>query len=339
MTPEVAKPTASLSPQEQVMGMAFGVVQGRCLVAAAELGLADVLGNGAVHVDAIAAETRADAGHVFRLMRALETLGIFRQVSPRVFANTPVSDCLRSDVPGSQRAFLQLLAPGMGIWDGYSEMLATLRTGKPAIFERWGYDLWEHFRRDPARSAVFNESMRSMTAPMTPAVTAAYDWGRFPIIADVAGGIGTQLVDILDANPNCCGVIFDQPSVVSAAIVHDRVKPVAGNFFEEIPVDADAYILRNIIHDWNDEQALSILKTLRRATKPAARVMLIEWLIPETSEFNFGKWTDITMMTSVGGRERTKTEFEKLFSDAGFELQEIVATASSFSIVVGRPQV
>ena len=115
MTPEVAKPTASLSPQEQVMGMAFGVVQGRCLVAAAELGLADVLGNGAVHVDAIAAETRADAGHVFRLMRALETLGVFRQVSPRVFANTPVSDCLRSDVPGSQRAFLQLLAPGMGM--------------------------------------------------------------------------------------------------------------------------------------------------------------------------------------------------------------------------------
>ena len=339
MTQEVVKPAASISPQEQIMRMAIGVTQGRSLVAAAELGLADVLGNGALHVDAIAAETKVDAGNVFRLMRALETLGIFRQVSPRVFANTPVSDCFRSDVPGSQKAFLQLLSPGMGMWDGYSEMLATLRTGKTALFERWGYDIWEHFRQDPARSAVFNESMRSMTAPMTPAVTAAYDWGRFPVIADIAGGIGAQLVDILDANPNCCGVIFDQPSVVSTAIAHERVKPVAGNFFEEISVDADAYILRNIIHDWNDEPALLILKTLRRATKPAARVMLIEWLIPETSEFNFGKWTDITMMTSVGGRERTKTEFEKLFSDAGFELQEIVPTASSFSIVVGQPQV
>ena len=337
MTQTATKPAASPSSQEQVMGIVIGVVQGRCLVAAAELGLADALANGPLHVDAIAAETKADAGNVFRLMRALETLGVFQQVSPRVFANTPVSDCLRSDVPGSQRAFLQLVSPGLGMWDGYTEMLATLRTGKTAIFERWGHDIWEHLRQDPARSAIFNESMRSMTAPMTPAVTAAYDWSRFHVIADIAGGIGTQLVDILDANPDCCGVIFDQPNVVSTAIEHERVKPVAGNFFEEIPVDADAYILRNIIHDWNDEQALSILKTLRRTTKPVARVMLIEWLIPETSEFNFGKWTDITMMTSVGGRERTKTEFEKLFNDAGFKLEEIVPTASSFSIIVGRP--
>jgi hypothetical protein len=114
---------------------------------------------------------------------------------------------------------------------------------------------------------------------------------------------------------------------------------VPGNFFEKIPIDADAYILRNIVHDWNDEDALAILRTLRRATRPTARVMLIEWLIPESSDFNFGKWTDITMMTSVGGRERTKTEFETLFSEAGFELEEIVPTASSFSIVVGRPSV
>jgi hypothetical protein len=170
-------------------------------------------------------------------------------------------------------------------------------------------------------------------------VIAAYDWSQFAVIADIAGGIGTQLIDILDGNPNCSGVIFDQPDVVGAAIEHERVKLVPGNFFEKIPIDADAYILRNIVHDWNDEDALAILRTLRRATRPTARVMLIEWLIPESSDFNFGKWTDITMMTSVGGRERTKTEFETLFSEAGFELEEIVPTASSFSIVVGRPSV
>jgi hypothetical protein len=339
MTQTDARPSASPSPQEQVLGLFTGIVQGRCLVAAAELGLADALAKGPLSVDAIAAQTSADADNVFRLMRALETIGIFKQVSSRVFENTPISECLRKDVPGSQWAILQILAPGWGAWEGYGEMLATLRTGKTALFETWGYDLWEHYRRHPEQWTVFNEAMRSMTTPMTPAVTAAYDWSRFPVIADVGGGIGTQLVDILNAHPGCRGVLFDQPEVVSRAIEHDRVERVGGNFFEKVAVEADAYIFRNIIHDWNDERAVSILKTLRKTTKPKARVMLLEWLIPDTSDFSFGKWTDITMMTAVGGRERTRGDFETLFRNSGFVLEEIVPTKSMFSIVVGRPAV
>jgi hypothetical protein len=127
-----------------------------------------------------------------------------------------------------------------------------------------------------------------MTTPMTPAVAAAYDWSRFAVIADIGGGIGTQLVDILNAYAGCRGVIFDQPQVLSEAIEHDRVERVGGSFFENIPVEADAYILRNIIHDWNDQDAAAILKTIRKAAKPSARVMLIEWLIPETPGFCFG---------------------------------------------------
>jgi hypothetical protein len=172
---------------------------------------------------------------------------------------------------------------------------------------------------------------------MTPAVTAAYKWSRFPVIADIGGGIGTQLVDILEAHPGCRGVLFDQPEVVAGSIPHPHVKRVAGNFFEHIPVDADAYLLRNIIHDWSDADSLSILRTLHKATKPSARVMLIEWLIPDTPEFNFGKWSDVNMMAALGGRERTKAEFERLFEESGFELDEIVATSSTFTITVGRP--
>jgi Dimerisation domain len=123
------RPSIRPSPQEQVMGAAIGVIQGRCL-AAAELGLADALAKGPLSVDAIATQTKADVDNVFRLMRALETIGVFKQVSPRVFENTPMSDCLRKDVPGSQWAFLQVFAPGWGIWDGLGEMLQTLRTGK-----------------------------------------------------------------------------------------------------------------------------------------------------------------------------------------------------------------
>lgn len=268
---------------------------------------------------------------------ALETLGIFQQVSPGTFANTPVSNYLRRDVPGSQWAFVHLQAPGFGLWDGYTEMMETIRTGKTVLFERWGYNVWEHFRRHPDRAEILSEAMRSMTAQMTPAVTAAYDWSRCGVIADIGGGVGTQLVDILEAHPGCRGVLFDQPEVLSGSIPHSRVEPVAGNFFEHIPIEADAYLLRNIIHDWSDVDSLSILRTLRKAAKPSARVMLIEWLIPDTPEFNFGKWSDVTMMAALGGRERTEADFERLFKESGFALHEIVPTSSTFTIIVGRP--
>jgi hypothetical protein len=324
-------------PQEQIMGIVLGLVQARSLTAAAELGIADALAAGPLSLEDLAARTQADSTNLFRLLRALETLGIFQQISPGMFANTPVSNYLRRDVSGSQWAFVHLLAPGFGLWDGYTEMLDTLRTGKTALFERWGYDLWEHFRRHPDRADILNEAMRSMTAPMTPTVTAAYDWSRFRVIADIGGGIGTQLVDILEAHPGCRGVLFDQPEVIAGGIPHPRVQRVAGNFFEHVPIEADAYLLRNIIHDWSDADSLRILRTLRKATKPGARVILIEWLIPDTPEFNFGKWSDITMMAALGGRERTKADFECLFRESGFELDEIVPTSSTFTITVGRP--
>ena len=325
------------SPQEQVMGILMGLIQGRSLIAAAELGIADVLANGPLSANAIASQTHADADNVFRLLRALETIGVFKQVSPRIFENTPLSVCLRKNVPGSLWALVQINAPGWGHWEGFAEMLPTVQTGRTTLFERQGCDLWEQFRRNPGKWAVFNEAMRSVTFPTTPTITAAYNWARYPVIADIGGGIGTQLVDILNANPGCRGVLFDQADVVASAIPHDRVECVSGNFFEKISVDADAYIFRNIIHDWNDAMATSILKMLRKATKPTSRIMLIEWVIPENSDFHFGKWTDMTMMTCVSGRERTKSDFETLFKESGFVLEEIVPTASTFSIVVGRP--
>jgi hypothetical protein len=319
------------------MGILMGLVQARCLIAAAELGIADVLANGPLSAEAIASQTKADADNVFRLMRALETIGVFKQVSPRVFENTPMSVCLRKNVPGSLWALVQIFAPGWGHWDGFAEMLPTVQTGRTTLFEKQGCDLWEQFRRNPEKWTVFNEAMHSLTFPTTPTITAAYNWSRYPVIADIGGGIGTQLVDILNANPGCRGVLFDQSDVVASAIPHDRVERVSGNFFEKISVDADAYIFRNIIHDWNDAMAISILKSLRQATKPTSRIMLMEWVIPENSDFHFGKWTDMTMMTCVSGRERTKTDFETLFKETGFVLEEIVPTASMFSIVVGRP--
>lgn len=328
---------AAQSPQEQVIGLVFALIQSRAMTTAVELGIADVLAEGALEVEEIAKRTSTNPGNLFRLMRALEIIGIFRQKSPRVFENTPMSECLRRDVPGSQWALVKLMAPGWGTWEGCREMTRTVEAGRTVVFDEWGNDYWGHFRNHPEQWPVFNEAMRSITYPMTGAVTAAYDWSRFPVIADVAGGIGVQLASILDANPGCRGVLFDQSEVLEEAIPHDRIERVAGNFFKEIPVEADAYILRNIIHDWEDPDALRILKTVRTAAKPSSKIMLIEWHIPETSEPHFGKWTDLVMMSAVGGRERTRTEFERLYGDSGFKLEEIVPTESMFSIVVGHP--
>jgi hypothetical protein len=337
MTQAVETSTTAPTPQERALGAFLGIIQGRCVVAAAELGVADALSDGPLPLDELARRTNANPDALFRMLRALESIGFFEQVLPRVFGNTPASDGLRKDAPGSQWAFKQIFAPGWVYWDGLTEMMRTLRTGKTAMADIWGHDTWEFYRRNPEQWPVFNEAMRSLNAPATPAITAAYDWGRFPVIADVAGGIGSQLVDILDAHPGSRGVLFDLPAVVSTAAAHDRIERVGGDFFTEIPVKADAYVLRNIIHDWNDEDALRILRTLRAATRPDARIMLVEWVISDAGDFQFGKWTDLIMMTAVGGRERTRAGFERLFKQSAFALEEIAPTQAPYSIVVGRP--
>jgi len=156
------------------------------------------------------------------------------------------------------------------------------------------------------------------------------------VIADIGGGIGSQLSSILDAHPSVRGILFDQPSVVAEAPAHDRMERVGGDFFTEIPVQADAYLMRWVIHDWSDDKALAILKNVRKAAPPKARVVLVEWVIPETAEFDSGKWMDINMLVNAGGRERTASEFRSLYEQAGFELEHIIPTPSPLRIIIGK---
>jgi len=170
---------------------------------------------------------------------------------------------------------------------------------------------------------------------MTPAVTASYDWSQFPVIADIGGGIGAQLSNVLDAYPSCRGILFDQPQVVEQS-QHSRMELVGGDFFVEIPIQANAYLLRWIIHDWDDDKAITILENVRKAARPGARLLLVESVIPETAEFDMSKWMDMNMLVMAGGRERTAAEFRELYNQAGFELEQIVPTPSALSIVVGK---
>jgi hypothetical protein len=171
---------------------------------------------------------------------------------------------------------------------------------------------------------------------MTPAVTASYDWSRFGVIADIGGGIGAQLSSILDAHPSCRGILFDQSHVVEQAPQRDRLERVTGDFFAEIPVKADAYLMRWVIHDWTDEQSLVILRNVRKVAPPHARLVLVEWVLTDTAEFDTGKWMDVNMLVNAGGRERSAAEFRELYDRAGFELESIVPTPSPLKIIVGR---
>jgi O-methyltransferase domain len=310
----------------------------RALQTAAELELADHLANGPLGLDDLASRSKAHAPSLFRMMRTLESVGVFKQVSPRVFANTPVSELLRTGVPGSQWAYVRAVSPGGGIYEAWSGFTYSVQSGKPAFEQIHGCSIWEFMRRHPVQAAVFDEFMRNAQAAMTPAATAAYDWSRFAVIADIGGGIGGQLVDILNAYPSCNGILFDQPEVITRATPHDRIQRLAGNFFERVPAGPDAYILRAVIHDWSDADAVRILKTVRESAKPDSRVILIEFTLPETSEYAYGKTADLTMLALTGGQERTATEYRQLLNKAGFEVEQIIPTRAQTSLVVSRPR-
>jgi hypothetical protein len=306
------------------------------MAVAAELELADLLAAGPLSIDALAVRTKTDPGALYRLLRALESIGLFTEVSPRVFGNTPVSDCLRKDDPLSQWAWARLtLSTGMGQYEGWAGLLDSIQTGTGAYEPLFGHPFWQFLQESPAKATIFNDAMRALASPMTPDVTAAYDWGRFPVIADIGGGIGSQLVSILDAHPGSRGILFDQPAVIAGAIPHDRMERVGGDFLESVPAGADAYLLRWIIHDWAEPEALAILRNVRKAMKPGSIVAVIEWVIPETPEPTLGKWMDLHMLVLLGGRERTAAEYADLIASAGLTMERVIP-AGSLSIVIAR---
>ncbi len=217
--------------------------------------------------------------------------------------------------------------------------MESIRTGRTAFDAVLGCNAWEWYQQRPEIISIFNETMQSLSAVITPAVSTGYDWSRFALIADIGGGIGTQLAAILNVHPSSRGILFDQPSVIQQAAAHDRIDRIAGDFFESVPAGtADAYVMRWIIHDWADPEAIAILKNVRDAAKPGARVMLVEEIVPEPPRPTMGMWLDPHMLVMHGGRERTASEYSSLYESAGLILEDIVGTASPHSIIIGRPQ-
>jgi hypothetical protein len=326
-----------LSPEEHILGIVINHWQACSVGAAAELELADHLAEGPLPVEVLAERTQTHAPFLFRLLRALESTGIFTQVSPGVFANSPASERLRRHAPNSNWAWIRTcLCSGSNVYEGWRGIMHTLKSGEPGFEAIVGQPAWEWLQQNPEKHSILNEAMRDLSASISPAVAAAYDWSRFPVIADIGGGIGSQLMSILDAHPSCRGILFDQPSVVAEAPEHDRIECVGGNFFEQVPIEADAYMMRWILHDWSDEECLELIANVKSAAKPGSRLVVIDSVIPETSEPDMGKWMDLNMMVNITGRERTAVEFRELMHEAGFEVEEIVPTASPLGIVIAR---
>ena len=326
------------TPQQQIIAAIMGFRQSRAIAAAADLGLADLLANGPLHIDSLAEMTLTHSRSLFRMMRALESAGIFAQVSPRVFANTPVSECLRSNVPGSLRSAVRaVLSSGHGEYDAWAGFAHSVRTGEPAFDHVYGYDFWEFLERNPDQRSVYNESQQTASGLFAAAVAGAYDWGRFSVIADLGGGTGTLLKAILDRYAACRGILFDLPEAVSKAIPHARAERAGGSFFEAVPSGADAYILKSVVHDFPDAQVGAILNNIRKVLQPEGRLALVENVITDSPESIWAKWADLHMLALLGGAERTAAEYSELLGNSGFELQEIVPTKSPFSILIGRP--
>ena len=330
-------PTA-LPPAQVVLQMTTGVWTAQALWAAASIGVADHLASGPKTREELASATGTLPGPLYRVLRALACLGVFAEQPDGRFVNTPASETLRSDVPGSVRGYVVFVGQPWHV-AAYGELLHSLRTGRPAIERITGKLIWEFFASDPEQARIFNEGMSGIIADTVEAVREAYDFGGVQTLVDIGGGHGLLLGTILAANPKLRGVLFDQPSVVAGAPatfarlgVASRVTAVAGDFFEDVP-RGDAYILSHIIHDWDDEKSIAILRTIRRCAAPGARVLLVEAVIPPGNAFSFGKLLDLEMMALPGGVERTEAEYRRLLEAGGFRLARVLPTHSPTNVV------
>lgn len=309
------------------------------LYAVARLRVADVLAEGARSSDDIAAVVGADPDALYRLLRALSSEGVFTESAGRAFALTPLGETLRTDVAGSMHGWVSF-SGSPAYLAAFAETLTAARTGRPGWESAHGVSFFEYFDRHPEEGAVFDDAMTGLSSWEADAVVAAYDFSSTVRLVDVGGGRGILLARILAANPHLEGVLFDQPATVAAPTPEldtSRCRIAAGDFFEGVPEGGDAYILKYIVHDWNDERAVTILRNCRNAMTANGRVLLVETVVPPPGEPHLATLQDVEMLVVLGSRERTEGEYAALLDEAGLRLRRVVPTAGHLSIVEARP--
>lgn len=324
------------------MHLLWGLIPSRAVSVAAKLGIADLLATGPSTADELAKATGTHAGSLRRLLSALTSLQIFGEDASGVYRNTTLSETLRSDHPYSMRALAMLWGRPLFL-QSWQNLDAAIASGVPAFDSLYGQSFFEYLEQHPEDASIFNAAMSRSTAADVSAVLQSYDFSRFQQIVDVGGGHGGFLRAILSATPHLLGVLYDLPSVVATveATVGDiagRCEVRSGNFFEAVPEGADGYLLRRIIHDWDDEASLKILRNCRRAISTGGTLLLVERVLKAPNESDWGKFMDLHMFVILGGRERSEPDFRALLRKAGFALTRVLSTAGPHSIIESRPQ-
>jgi len=334
-----AQPSAA-APATRLRDFIAGFVLSRAVYAAASFGIADLLAKRPSDAEALARACGADASALYRVLRALASVGVFSEDDSGNFFNTSMSELLRSDVPGSLRA-LSLMYGDDDIWASWGLILHSVRTGDAGMNQVVGMHAFEHYARHPEKAKVFDQAMVSSSSLVNRALTEAYDFSQFRRLVDVAGGYGSTLSAVLKATPGLRGVLYDMPHVIENAAARiaeqglaDRCELVAGNMFESVPAGADAYFMKHILHDWDDAHCGKILAAIHAAIPSHGRLLVSEKLILPGASGYYGKITDLVMLVhNQGGRERTEAEYRALFARAGFKLIRIVPTVADHSLL------
>ena len=333
-------PMSDIPANQQLDRMISGYWISQAIYAAAKLGIADLLNDGLKSVEELASATATNADALYRLLRALASVGVFAETAPRQFALTPLAEPLRSDVPGSKRALALMM--GDEQFRAWGEFLYSVQTGQTAFEKVFGQPIFDYLGQHPDKARIFDEAMTGIHGRESSAILDSYDFAGIGLLADIGGGNGSQLAAVLEKHPGMRGLLFDLPHVIErargrieAAGLADRCQLVSSSFFESVPSGADAYLMRHIIHDWDDEKSLTILRNCRAAMSPGSRLLVIESVIPPGNEPFGGKLLDLVMLLIPGGKERTEEEYRSLFDQAGFHLSRIVPTATEVSVIEG----
>ena len=326
-------------PPAQMMQMITGFWTSCCIYNAAKLDIADHLAIQPQSAKQLAEATRSDSPSLYRMLRALASVGIFQEDENGIFSNTSLSETLRSDVMGSMRAMA--MAQLGDHYNAWGNLLYSIKTGKTAFDHVEGMPIWQYYETHPEEGINFMKAMSGLTGAVIANVIPAYDFSTFNTIVDIGGGNGAFLFAILANAPIANGIVFDEEYVVEETKKEidskgfsSRCNTVAGSFFDFIPAGADAYTMKYVLHDWNDDQCLQILTQCAKAMKAVSKLLVIESVLPEGNTPHPGKFMDINMLAMTGGKERTEKEFALLFEQAGLKLSRIISTQSPmFSIV------
>lgn len=339
----MTQPAQTAPPHAVVLQMLLGKWVSSAISAAAHFGIADHLESGPKTPTELASLTGTQERPLYRLLRANASFGVFTELEDGRFAQTPLSESLRSGARPSVRNMALMLTDEWHI-RSWEQLPWCIETGKPAAYKLHGMAMFDWMAQNPDKTGHFNQAMTDLSSGDAAAVVQSYDFSRFEHIVDIAGGHGMLLAAILDQAPRARGTLFEMPHVIEGAKktgilarLGDRITLRSGSFLESVPADADAYIMKFIIHDWYDPECIKLLSNCRKGIRSGGRLLVVDQVVPGRNEPGVSKLMDLEMLVLPGGMERTENEFRELFAASGFKLERIIPTPGLQCVIEGVP--